>query len=758
MNAAIPNVFLMTDSFRTGGTERQFATVARALDPERFRVHLGCLQATGKFLDGFEDVRCFDPGGSLYRLPSLITRTKLARHLDGQDIAIAHSFDFYSNMMLIPAARMGRIPVVIGSQRQIGDLLTRAQSFSQRVMFGFCDRVVCNSRAAATRLVSQGLPQKKIAVIGNGLPTSAFSRVEGALPRVSGLLRVGMIARMNALYKNHHVFLNAAAKLCQSFLNVEFVLVGDGPLRLQLERHVDDLGIRGRVLFLGDRQDIPQILASLHISVIPSASESLSNVALESMAAGVPVVAASVGGNPEIVTSERGMLVPPNDETALCVSIGDLLCSSELRACLGENARHFAEANFTIERMRTQYEDLYSELLAQKCAEPRHSRWSHGSGKKLRVALVAPSLRYVGGQAVQADLFLRYWQDDPEVDAVFVPIDPHFPRGLQWAERVPFLRTIIREPIYLVRLWREMKKVDIAHIFSASYWSFLLGPMPAQVVAHFRGKKTLINYHSGEARDHLLRFRKAGQILKNADGLVVPSAYLVDVFRQFSLKAQIVPNVVDLSQFSFRTRNSLRPHLVCTRGFHPYYSVDVVVRAFCEVQKAFPEASLDLVGTGPLEQNIRSLVAKLGLEGVNFVGVVSRKEIGKFYDRADIFINASWLDNMPVSILEAFSCGTPVVSTAPDGIRYLVEHERTGLLCEPGDWRALADNVMRLLKDPALALRLAHNAFNESQRYHWERLRTQWLDVYRSLYDRAEVREGAEPITSQQLVSASRKR
>jgi glycosyltransferase involved in cell wall biosynthesis len=357
--------------------------------------------------------------------------------------------------------------------------------------------------------------------------------------------------------------------------------------------------------------------------------------------------------------------------------------------------------------------------------------------RPLRVAVVAPSLRYVGGQSVQADLLLRHWKADPAVEAMFIPIDPPLPRALAWVERIPVLRTVVREPFYLAALWRGLRGADIAHIFSASYWSFLLAPAPAWFVARLRGARTLINYRSGEARDHLRRFRSARPVLARADRLVVPSGYLVDVFREFGLAAQVVPNVADLSQFKFRLRRPLRPHLVCTRGFHRYYSVDVVVRAFAEVQRAFPEARLCLVGAGEGEAEIHSLVRDLGLSGVCFAGVASRQEIGRYYDEADIFINASWLDNMPVSIIEAFAAGTPVVSSAPEGIRYLVEHERTGLLSEPGDADALAANAIRLLREPELASRLADGAYAESRRYCWDSVRDQWLEVYRSLAGRA---------------------
>jgi glycosyltransferase involved in cell wall biosynthesis len=161
--------------------------------------------------------------------------------------------------------------------------------------------------------------------------------------------------------------------------------------------------------------------------------------------------------------------------------------------------------------------------------------------------------------------------------------------------------------------------------------------------------------------------------------------------------------------------------------------VDVVVRAFAEVKQLYPAARLDLVGGGPLEAQIRGLVEHLKLRDVNFAGVAPHGQIAKFYDRADIFINGSCLDNTPVSILEAFASGTPVVSTAPEGIRYLVEHERTGLLCEPGDASALANNVIRLLREPSLGSRIISNANQKCIRYSWKEVGRQWMELYKSI-------------------------
>ena len=735
-NIQLPRLFLMTNNFETGGSERQFAALAQAFSRSSFRLSIGCIARRGGFLDDFEEVLEFPVGGNLYGVRSMQARLRLARYLRDSQTVVAHAFDFYTNLLLIPAARLARVPVVIGSQRQLGDLLSPAKSRAQVAVLRCCDRVVCNSRAAADRLIEQRLPDNQIVVIGNGLAPSAFAPTKAAIDRRSSVLRVGMIARMNTLSKNHREFLRAAVGVIRRLPGTEFILAGDGPFRPELERETKNLGIDDRVHFLGERRDITAVLASLDVSVLPSASESLSNAILESMAAAVPVVAARVGGNPELVTNDRGILVAPGDADELANAIIHLLQNPAMRAEFGRNGRTFAESNFTIDAMRKRHEKLYAELIEVKTRRGNGRRFlvpkKESPPRRLRVAVVAPSSRYVGGHSVQAELLLSNWRNDPDLEASMIPIDPPLPKGLRWVEAVPFLRTMVRAPFYLAALWQGLRRTDIAHIFSASHWSFLIAPVPACIVARARGAKIMIHYHSGAARDHLRRFRTA-RLLKKADLVVVPSGFLVDVFREFGLAAKPVANIVDLSQFSFHKRNPLRPHLICPRGFDHYYCVDLVVRAFAEVQREFPLARLDLVGKGPLEGRIRKLVSELSLASVNFTGVASRLEIGRFYDEADIFINASYLDNMPVSILEAFASGTPVVSTAPEGIRYLVEHEHTGLLSEPGDAAALAQNVIRLLRNPSLASRIAVNAHEQSSHYSWAAVREQWLEIYRSM-------------------------
>ncbi len=365
------SLFLMVNTFETGGSERQFTVLAQNFKAPQFQVNVGCINPRGPLAHHFPGAPRFPLGGSLFGLQSLRSRLKLSRHLREHQVEVAHAFDFYANLTLIPAAKLARVPVVIGSHRQIGDLMTPWQFRAQTAAFRWCDAVVCNSEAAAERLIEAGILRSKIAVIGNALPDAAFARTEPLLPKRPSVVRAVMVARMNHRYKNHSGFLRIAAKIHQRFPNTEFVLVGDGPLRPELEKESADLGLGSSAIFLGDRQDMPEVLASADIAVNPSSSESLSNVILEAMAASLPVIAYDVGGNLELLSrvnkaDQRGFLVAEGDENSFTAALETLLRDPGLRERMGANGFQFARERFSLPSVCQSYADLYRALLCKK--------------------------------------------------------------------------------------------------------------------------------------------------------------------------------------------------------------------------------------------------------------------------------------------------------------------------------------------------------------------------------------------------------
>lgn len=346
-----------------------------------------------------------------------------------------------------------------------------------------------------------------------------------------------------------------------------------------------------------------------------------------------------------------------------------------------------------------------------------------------RIAIVAPSLEILGGQGVQAQMMLRQLRADG-YDVIFVPVNPAFPRGLRWLRRLPYARTLLNQALYVPSLAR-LRHVDVAQVFSASYWSFVVSPLPAILAARLFGVRVVLNYRSGEADDHLTRWGAlVHPWLKLVHAIVVPSQFLSDVFARHGYRTEIIRNVVETDRFAYRERLPVRPRLVSVRNFEAHYRVANTVEAFSFVRARYPEATLTLAGYGSEEPRLRALVASRNLGGVTFLGRVSPDAMPDVYAHADIFVNSSVIDNQPNSVLEAFAAGLPVVSTGTGEIATMVRDGETGLIVPPDDPAAMAKAVTTLLENPDGALAMARRARADVEQYGWPQARRRWLHAY----------------------------
>ena len=353
--------------------------------------------------------------------------------------------------------------------------------------------------------------------------------------------------------------------------------------------------------------------------------------------------------------------------------------------------------------------------------------------RRLRIAIVAPSMEILGGQAVQAERLVRAWSGDPDVHAWLVPINPAPPAPFRFAARVKYLRTVVTQLTYWPLLLRELRRADIVHVFSASYFSFLLAPLPAVLIARLLGKPVVMNYRSGEGPDHLKRSRVARATLRAVDRNAVPSRFLRDVFAQFGIASEVIPNIVDLERFAYRPRGPLHPRLLSTRNFEPLYNVACTLRAFRLVQDRHPDAALVLVGAGSQDAPLRQLAASLGLRNVRFAGRVPPLEMWQHYADADIYLQTPNIDNMPASVLEAFASGCAVVATNAGGVPAILTDGVHGLLVGCDDHQAAADGILRLIAEPTLGSRLTASARESCEPYRWEAVRAQWVALYRGM-------------------------
>jgi glycosyltransferase involved in cell wall biosynthesis len=233
--------------------------------------------------------------GSLYSFRTLIEGLRLARYIRVNRIQIVHTYGLYPNLFAVPVARFAGASIVVASIRDCGDILKPWQRWLQRVVCRLADCVLVNADAIRERLVSQGYRARNIAVIRNAIaqpkPEAAKGpeiREElGFTPTAPLVLALSRLNRMKGIE-----YLLEAAKVVSARLpETKFLVVGDGAIRHELEQKSAELGLTGKVVFTGFRTDVPRLLKAASLSVLPSLSEGLSNALLESMAAGVPVVA-----------------------------------------------------------------------------------------------------------------------------------------------------------------------------------------------------------------------------------------------------------------------------------------------------------------------------------------------------------------------------------------------------------------------------------------------------------------------------------
>ncbi len=346
-----------------------------------------------------------------------------------------------------------------------------------------------------------------------------------------------------------------------------------------------------------------------------------------------------------------------------------------------------------------------------------------------RIAIVAPSMRILGGQALHARTLAEQLRSEG-YEVELIPIDPAFPRGFRWVRRLSYVRTVVNQCLYLPSLSR-LRRADIVVASTASYWSFMLAPVPAILMARALRKPVVLNYHSGEAADHLANWGAwIHPWLKLVDEIVVPSQYLQKVFGAFGYRVRVIHNTVDTSRFRFRERTPLRPRFLSTRNFEWFYGVEQTLIAFALVKTRYPEATLAIAGMGRQEDELRRLVQALGVGGVRFLGALEPAAMPALHDGEDIFLNSSVIDNQPLSVLEAAASGMPIVSTDVGDVPNMIEDGVAGTIVPKHDPAAMAHAASLVLEQPERARRMAQHAYERLDRFSWEAVRGQWMQLW----------------------------
>jgi sugar transferase (PEP-CTERM/EpsH1 system associated) len=356
--------------FAGGGLENGIVNVANCLRSDQYRISVCALDSEETFSG-----RIRRPDSEYYLLPkrgdgidwSLIW--SLERLFRSAKIDLVHSHNWGTFLYAVLAAQLARVPIIHGEHgktqsdlQQTGMLKRRTKSLLGRRV----DRLVTVSQGIAAEWASYGVPVDRIQWIPNGVDTERFrprtdqreSRLRFGLPE-SALL-IGGIGRLDAL-KNFEVLVAAFAKIANDFPDLHLALLGDGPCRERLHGQGKKFGVTDRVSILGWRPDPENFLVALDVFVLPSKYEGMSNVVLEAMASGLPVVCADLPAHREVFEPGRdGVVVSPCTAKTLADVLAELCRDRARRQSLGSAARKQVVARFSISRMVSDYEQLYA--------------------------------------------------------------------------------------------------------------------------------------------------------------------------------------------------------------------------------------------------------------------------------------------------------------------------------------------------------------------------------------------------------------
>lgn len=371
-------VFYLVDSLNVGGTETQAVELALRLPVSEYEVTMGCLRAEGPLLEKLRgsavNVREFHPSGGLDSAAGLYELIKLAGYLRREKFDVVHTHDLWSNLMGVPAARLARVPAIVSSRRDLAhfDWYQGKRRHWLRRIQNLSGVVLANATPIRDALISEDrFAPEKLRVIHNGVDTEKFQRAPRdrarLFPDVGNEMLVVLVGNMHSDVKGHPWLIAAAPTVVREFPEVRFVFAGDGELRPTFAAQVAQLGLESTFKFLGRRSDIPEILASCDLAVLPSRAEGLPNAVLEYMAAGLPTIASRVGGMAELIQDGvTGLLVPAEDANALAGALLQFLRDPEQARQIANNGQRFAVENFSFERLIREIDELYGELLERR--------------------------------------------------------------------------------------------------------------------------------------------------------------------------------------------------------------------------------------------------------------------------------------------------------------------------------------------------------------------------------------------------------
>ena len=745
-------VLFLIDELDIGGTEQQLLELVKRLDRQKYLPMVCCFRP-GRIAEEIEAAgvqvfrirkRAMLDLGLIYTLWRLMRRER---------IDLLQTYLFTANTWGRLAGILAGVPIIVSSERNVDIWEKPYKRVIARCLDRWTHGTIANSTAVKDYLVRKGLAAEKVQVIYNGVDPERFAQptspdaIKAELGIPPGRPVISLLARLEP-QKDVHTFLRASAQLIAAAPEVSFLVIGDGSLHDQLRQEAHTLGLTGRVIFTGARRDIPQLLAACDVSVMSSLKEGMSNTILESMVAGKPVVATSVGGNAELIRDgDTGFLVPPRDPTALATAIQRLLDDPPLAKAVGQRAKARIYEHFSIDAMVAATQRLYDGLVRSTFKHPsvaapapttalgddsiafvvsqfprhvdayflreltalaaRGIRFQIFSLRGFRSKVVHEEARLLLAHTVYIPFFS--WRLICAHARIFTRTPGRYLEALGtllrgcWRHPRMLLRALVAFPkaVYFATL---VQAQQIAHIHA----NWATHPaMSALVMARLTGVPWSF---TGHASDIYLHTTMLAEKIQAAKFVITCTRYNRDYLIRIAgeataSKIMVSYHGVDLKKFRPVPKGVAIPFkllavgtLMQGKGFSDLIEA---CRILADRGLAF---DCTIVGDGRARPRLARLIRRYGLTNrVRITGYLPHEALIHLYQQASVVVLPALSEShfgIPNVLLEAMAVETPVVCTPLPSLAEVVQDGKHGLYVPERDPQALADTMEALARNP----------------------------------------------------------
>lgn len=729
-------------ALEAGGAERQVVTIASWQKQNGYEPMIVCLTRKGLFAKELEE-----QGIPVHHLPKakgfdFSYIGKLAVFFKEHQVDIVHTHVPTANLWGRLAAKKAKTPIVFVTEHSA----LATTDFKFRILNKFLtqrtDRYILVSNQIQDAMVKGGISPLKTKVIHNGIQMGSYNAAERARLRseleiAENVPVVGVVGRLEER-KDHKNFLKGCKVILKSYPDAVFLVIGDGPLREELEGFARAQGIAQKVKFLGTRSDISSLLSVLDCYVLSSTTEGISISLLEAMAHSRPCVVTRVGGNPEVVQNqENGVLVAASDSHALGSAVVGLLKDPVRAQKLGARARETVLGRFSTQKMMKEMDALYQSHF-QKLGKPKIA-FVVSKFPCYDEAFILRELVALANQMPIRIFSLKSSKDKIVHDdadrlmpcALYIPfISPK----VIWDQIVVILTRPIRyfhalfelvggnlkKPEFLIKnlvlfpkavsfaRWALKERVPHLHGYWATY------PASVALVAH-RISGIPFSF-TGHAHDiyldttHLKEKMDASRFISTCTAS--NKDYLAELAPNVSVdKILINHHGLYLDKFLLEGKKRNKTFQIVSVGtLHYYKGFNYLIDAAKILKERQLDFHVTIVGGGPREADLKAQIKKLNVgDVVTMTGPLKQHEVIPYHVKADVNVlmaQSEWHWGIPNVFIEAYAAKTPVITTQFGSVEELVKHEKTGLIVEAKKPEGLADAIEKYYSDDAYRIKL----------------------------------------------------